>query len=187
VLGRRARWILGCAAAIAAVLAAFVLLAERSSPVLRPLYRYDASHNILPDWFWNGDLPLSSQYRCLYTHSESAATVGGTTMQPTSATTLGKASTGLPVNTSLPTITGAAKVAQTLTASPGTWTGSPTYTYYWRRCKTCGNACATITGNTRRYLILRADVGSTLRMQVFATNAAGTSNVNSVPTAVVQP
>jgi hypothetical protein len=187
VLGRRAHWILGCAGAIAGVLAVFVLLAERGSPVLGPLYRYDASHNILPDWFWNGDLPLRSHYRCVYAHSASAATVRGITLQPTTATNQVNGATSLPVNTTLSTIAGAAKVGQTLTASPGTWTGSPIYTYYWRRCNTCGYACATISGNTRRYLIVRADAGSTLRLQVFATNAAGTNNVNSVPTAVVQP
>ena len=42
-----------------------------------------------------------------------------------------------PANTSLPTISGTAKVGSTLTANDGTWTGdpTPTYTYQWERCE----------------------------------------------------
>src|SRR5256885_735892 len=41
-----------------------------------------------------------------------------------------------PVNTSLPTVTGTAQVGQTLTASPGSWSGTQpiSYAYQWRRC-----------------------------------------------------
>jgi hypothetical protein len=92
-----------------------------------------------------------------------------------------------PVNLSLPTITGTAKVGQTLTASPGTWSGSPTaYFYYWRRCDAYGGACATVPGqNLTKYILTSADVGHTIRAAVFARNAAGQTYVNSNQTAPV--
>ena len=92
-----------------------------------------------------------------------------------------------PVNLSLPTITGTAKAGQTLTASPGTWSGSPTaYFYYWRRCNAAGNACATVPGqNLTKYILTSADVGYTIRVAIFAQNAAGQTYVNSNQTARV--
>jgi subtilisin family serine protease len=48
-----------------------------------------------------------------------------------------------PVNTAVPTITGTASTEQTLSASTGSWTESPTsYAYQWQRCDT-GGACCT--------------------------------------------
>src|SRR5207244_321277 len=95
--------------------------------------------------------------------------------------------TTAPVNLSLPTISGTAQAGQTLTASPGTWSGSPTaYSYYWRRCNASGLACATVAGqNLTTYALSSADVGYTIRASVFARNAAGQTNANSNQTAVV--
>ena len=46
-----------------------------------------------------------------------------------------------------PAIAGTLLAGQTLTASPGTWTGGPTsFTYRWQRCKTGGEPCANIGG-----------------------------------------
>src|SRR5438128_1630741 len=82
-----------------------------------------------------------------------------------------------PTNTSPPTIAGTAQQGQTLTASPGSWTGSPTvYSYEWKRCGAAGGSCVPIplaTGPT--YLLTEADVGRTLRVAVVASNAAGSS------------
>src|SRR5438128_2313651 len=82
-----------------------------------------------------------------------------------------------PTNTGPPTIAGTAQQGQTLTASPGSWTGSPTvYSYEWKRCGAAGGSCVTIplaTGPT--YLLTEADGSRTLRVAVVASNAAGSS------------
>jgi hypothetical protein len=57
---------LACAAAVVAALGAFAALAESGSPLLSPLFRYDASHDVLPDWIWDRGLPLRGHYRNLY-------------------------------------------------------------------------------------------------------------------------
>ena len=85
---------------------------------------------------------------------------------------------------SLPTISGTAQDGQTLTASPGSWTGTQpiTYAYQWRRCNTSGASCADIAGATgSSYLATSADVGSTMRVVVTATNSAGTATATSDP------
>ncbi len=79
-----------------------------------------------------------------------------------------------PVNISLPSITGFAASGETLTAQPGTWSNTPTYTYQWVRCDSSGTACAPIAGSTAStYKETSADIGSTLRVVVAASNAAG--------------
>ena len=93
-----------------------------------------------------------------------------------------------PTNTSPPTIAGTAQQGQTLTASPGSWTGSPTvYSYEWKRCGAAGGSCKTIEGALApTYLLTEADVGRTLRVAVVASNSAGSSEpATSTPTPVV--
>ncbi|HEX8066223.1 MAG TPA: hypothetical protein VF520_06835 [Thermoleophilaceae bacterium] len=93
-----------------------------------------------------------------------------------------------PVNTSLPTIGGTATDGQTLTATTGTWTGTPTITYarQWRRCDAAGASCADISGATgTTYVLTSADVGSTIRVVVTATNSAGSASATSAQTGTV--
>ncbi|MCU0312873.1 MAG: hypothetical protein MUC84_02275 [Solirubrobacteraceae bacterium] len=94
-----------------------------------------------------------------------------------------------PVNSALPAISGTAQDGQTLSASAGTWTGTPTltFTYPWRRCDASGGACADIAGATSAsYAAVPADVGGTLRVLVTADNAApGTVSATSTQSAVV--
>jgi hypothetical protein len=93
-----------------------------------------------------------------------------------------------PVNKTPPTITGTAEVGLRLTATRGTWTGSPTrFSYIWSRCDTDG-ACVTIAGATgKSYRVRTSDVGHTLVVTVTAYNAAGGTPQASPPTATVPP
>ena len=92
-----------------------------------------------------------------------------------------------PTNTSLPTISGNPVNGQPLSASTGVWTGNPSgYSYEWRRCDTTGAGCVAIAGATGSgYTLVAADVGSTLRVAVTASNAAGSTTAVSAQTAVV--
>jgi hypothetical protein len=102
----------------------------------------------------------------------------------------GAAASGAPSNTSPPKITGTVQVGKTLTADPGTWSGTTpiTYTYAWQRCDANGGACTAIAGaNAQSYKLTTEDVGHTIRVQVAAKNQAGTMTATSVPTAVVAP
>ncbi len=122
------------------------------------------------------------------TYSGGSADVGSTlkvsvtaknTAGETAATSAASAviSASKPVNKELPTISGTAQTGQTLTASNGEWTESPTkFAYQWQRCNESGTNCAAISGATEHtYLVTEADVGSTLKIAVSATNATGTS------------
>ncbi|MET0603657.1 MAG: RHS repeat-associated core domain-containing protein [Baekduia sp.] len=93
----------------------------------------------------------------------------------------------VPGNTALPTISGTAKDAQTLTATNGTWSGSPTsYAKQWQRCDSAGANCTNISGATAAtYVLTSADVGSKIKVKVTATNASGSASVTSAATAVV--
>ena len=92
-----------------------------------------------------------------------------------------------PVNTSPPTISGTPQEDKTLNANRGQWSNNPTsYNYNWLRCDKNGGSCANISGATsREYKLTSADVGNTIRFRTRATNASGSTNATSVPTAVI--
>ncbi len=93
-----------------------------------------------------------------------------------------------PSNASAPSISGTATDGQTLTSTTGTWSGSATITYtrQWRRCDASGASCTDISGATSNtYALTSADVGSTVKVVVTATNAAGSATAASTTTAVI--
>lgn len=96
-------------------------------------------------------------------------------------------STGVPTNIALPTITGTAQVGQTLTATTGTWNGSPTsFAFQWQRCSATGASCLDLSGATSgTYVVMTGDVGSTIRVVVSGTNSLGSASASSLPTAAV--
>lgn len=90
-----------------------------------------------------------------------------------------------PVNTGAPAITGTPRQGQTLTATPGTWTGSPSYGYQWQAC-TSATACTAISGATAStYAVTSAEVGKTIKVVVTATAGGSSATATSVATAVV--
>jgi hypothetical protein len=98
-------------------------------------------------------------------------------------------SNAVPKNTAAPTVSGVAKVGQTLTANPGTWSGNPTsYAYQWQHCNIdTTSGCSNIAVTSSTYVLHVADLGYRMRVQVTAKNAKGTATAASAPTAVVAP
>jgi hypothetical protein len=89
-----------------------------------------------------------------------------------------------PANTAPPGVAGAVVTGAAITASPGTWAGTPplTYTFQWQRCDGSGNACADIGGaNTDTYTVVPGDNATMLKVVVGAQNAAGNGTAASVP------
>ena len=90
-----------------------------------------------------------------------------------------------PVNSVAPALSGTAQEGQTLTCSTGTWSGTPTYSYQWKRN---GSNIGSATNST--YTLVTADVGQSIKCTVTATNALGSSNADSntvTPTSSVDP
>lgn len=103
------------------------------------------------------------------------ATNAGGTVSSTSAPVTVIAAGSAPGNTVLPAITGVAQQGQVLSASTGTWTGSPSsYAYQWLR------AGVNISGATSStYTAQAADVGQAVSVRVTATNAFGSTPATS--------
>jgi hypothetical protein len=96
-----------------------------------------------------------------------------------------------PVNSALPTIAGTLKVGQVLTAADGTWSGSPTFTYQWRRCDGNGQNCTAIVGATAKvYTLVGGELGDAnrkMRVDVTAANAGGSGVASSAVSGTVAP
>jgi hypothetical protein len=125
---------------------------------------------------------VGSQLRAVVTATNDAASTTATS-GPT-----GVVAPIAPASTATPTIAGTARDGATLTANPGTWTGTDpiAFIYRWRRCDGDGQGCADIPGATRdTYVATAADVARTLRVIVTATNVAGSARATSDPTAAV--
>ena len=98
------------------------------------------------------------------------------------------AAVNAPKNTVPPTISGTPLVGRVLTLARGTWTGTApiSYRYQWLRCDGNGGGCISIGGAVGlSWRITLASNGHTIRAQVTATNAGGSAQATTVPTAVV--
>jgi uncharacterized protein YukE len=116
----------------------------------------------------------------------SATNAAGSTSATSSVTSLVAAL--LPSNTTLPGVSGVLKDGQLLTAATGTWSGTPpiSYGYQWQVCNAAGEACKNISEAVESTLKLSPTlVGSTLRVVVTATNAAGSTSATSSVTSLV--
>ena len=108
------------------------------------------------------------------------------------ATTASARTTVAPTQTSSPTLQGQAAqpfVADKLTVTNGTWTGSPTkYTYQWERCDPTGdrvNCIAISVATLQSYAVTTADINHTLKADVFASNADGAGKADTKGSGVV--
>jgi uncharacterized protein YukE len=94
-----------------------------------------------------------------------------------------------PANTIKPVVSGAAVIGVALSSTTGTWSGTAPLAYarQWMRCtSTATTACSAISGATgASYALATADVGRFLRLLVTASNAKGSVQALSEPTAGV--
>src|SRR5262245_19799327 len=98
-----------------------------------------------------------------------------------------------PTNTAEPRVSGSTAIGSTLSATQGSWTGSPTsFAFQWVRCprdggQPNGGNCAAIGGaSTSSYVVAGADVDRRLRVRVTASNADGSATVSSNATAPIR-
>jgi hypothetical protein len=94
-----------------------------------------------------------------------------------------------PLLTVLPSVSGTYRENHTLTADAGSWSGPDRdYDFQWVRCDGIGASCDQIVSATaQEYMLTAADVGSSLRVVVTATNKNGSSVATSDPTPVIPP
>ena len=94
----------------------------------------------------------------------------------------------VPAASAAPHVSGRAKVGKKLTASHGSWSGTPaTYRFQWLRCNAHGRSCTAIGKATKpAYKLTKRDAKHRLRIRVTAVNAAGNGIAISSPTATVK-
>lgn len=132
----------------------------------------------------NADVDRRLRVRVTASNSEGSATVAS------NATALvTRPASGQPRNTQRPSIAGTLQANETLRANPGAWAGTQpiTFSFQWLRCDSGGGNCLTLAGfNDDGYTLRDGDIGRTLRVQVTARNAEGSSSRLSARTGVVQ-
>lgn len=93
----------------------------------------------------------------------------------------GGSGSSIPVNITVPVISDALSMDQTLTTTNGTWSGaSGVYTYQWRR-NNIDVAGATLS----TYLLTTADIGYQISVRVTSTSTAGSASAASANTATI--
>jgi hypothetical protein len=79
-----------------------------------------------------------------------------------------------PVNTGPPVISGVTQVFNILTVDPGSWNGSPAFTYVWLRGATPIAGATALT-----YELVSADLDAMISVTVTATNAGGSATATT--------
>jgi hypothetical protein len=171
-------------AANAAVGAVVGTLSTRD-PDINQSFTYVLSYNPGNKYAINGDKlivngPLTAGTDTLNVTSTDQ---GGLSYTKTFTITVHAAAGTAPANTAPPSISGVAAVGSTLSAVPGTWTGSPapTLSYQWRRTSGTGPLLGTGTS----YPIQSGDAGYKLVLVETATNTQGSASATSAATATV--
>ena len=105
-----------------------------------------------------------------------------------SATVIEDPPSSVPDVEDAPVISGTAEEGETLSASTGTWTGSPTsYSYQWKEYVETTESFEPIEGATSStYALGGLDSGHEIAVEVGATNSAGTTWAISSPTSSVK-
>jgi hypothetical protein len=93
-----------------------------------------------------------------------------------------------PTNTKEPTITYVypIKVGSVLTGNKGAWNKADRFTFQWLRCNDNGEGCKKISNATgTTYKVADADVKHTIRLDVTASNADGSTTVRANATSQI--
>ena len=91
-----------------------------------------------------------------------------------------------PWSSTPPSVSAAPTVGSAVTAAEGTWSGSPSFGYVWRRCAADGTSCTDIAGASgRSYTPVADDLGRRLAVRVSASFVDQTSIAESAPGDVV--
>lgn len=128
--------------------------------------------------FMSGNAGTRFPVQSLWSNADDQGTgycAGAGTDSPVPAASYTGSTPDTPANGSAPTISGTPTVGQSLTASPGSWTKSPSaFVYQWQSCSSTG--CTDIPGATSAsYTPVSADVGHELVVAVYGANSYGTS------------
>ena len=125
--------------------------------------------------------------KVIVTATSATGAATATTIASATVSSAGTPPSARPTNVKAPQILGSISDGQILTASVGSWTGSPTkFTYRWRRCNAGGASCIAIPhATTSRRTLTPDDIGSTLSLVVTATGKGGATSATTAPTAIV--
>jgi hypothetical protein len=115
------------------------------------------------------------------------AQVGDASASKASAA-VGPVTPAAPTAFAMPSIFGDAVVGAELAADPGSWSDpEATFKFVWQRCDETGICTAISDATAATYAPSVDDLGSSLRVEVTATNGGGSNSAYSAPTTVVVP